>query len=276
MKLSSYLLMLLLGSFSKSWAFLGDAVYVVGDATQPSRMAAMAKQLAETTKQLNEARRLVRTANTLVQIAGDPKSVVNSMSDLSSAARQMDQIFGTPTTHEFRKLVNASDSLQRSSEFFDKEVGNSFLSGKKQVPRQANLYRAYALAESSYDSFTQLVVADRIVQKNEVKRQEGFIRDLTNATTQAEVDKINASIAASKAAQDASSNQVMKQKMEIDMQKMAMETEKEKLQTARDEEEREELRIARERIAAREAAYAEQFNRRSQASSRISSKFNAP
>ena len=233
MKLLRYLLVVGLFSASKSWAFLGEVV-ILGDATQPTKMAAMAKQLAETTKQLNEARKLVRTTNTLVQIAGDPKSVVTSMSDLSSAARQMDQIFGTPTTHDFRKLVNASDSLNRSSRYFDREVGDSFLSGKKQVSRKSNLYRAYALSESSYDSFTKLVDVDRDVQKKETKRQEKLINDLMNAKTQAEVDKINASMAASKSAQDASSNQVMKQKMEIDMQRMAMETEKEKIQTARE------------------------------------------
>lgn len=265
MRLLGYLLIVLLCFSPKSWAFFGGPVNIAFDSGQAPRMAAMAKQLRETTKQLNEARRLVRTTNTLVQIAGDPKSVVNSMSDLSSAARQMDQIFGTPTTHEFRKLVNANDSLNRSSEYFNREVGNSFLSGKKQLPRQASLYRAYALSESSYDNFTNLVEVDRVVQKNEIRRQERLINDLVNAKTQAEVDKINASMAASKAAQDASSNQVMKQKMEIDMQKMAMETEKEKIQTARDEEEAEELRAARERVSAREVAYAEQFNRRAQA-----------
>lgn len=257
------LILLLCASFSKSWAFFGvEAVHILSDSTQPTQLAAMAKQLAETTKQLNEARRLVRTTNTLVQIAGDPKSLVNSMSDLSSAARQMDQIFNTPITHDFRKLVNASDSLQRASQYFNKEVESSFLSGKKQVPRQANLYRAYALSESSYDSFTQLVEVDRLVQKNEVKRQEGFITDLMNAKTQAEVDKINASIAASKAVQDASSHQVMKQKMEIDMQKLAMDTEREKIQTACDEEEAEELRAASERVKKREEAYEKQFNER--------------
>jgi len=260
---------------SKSWAFFaGGPVSIAFDSGQAPRMAAMAKQLAETTKQLNEARKLVRTANTLVQIAGDPKSVINSMSDLSSAARQMDQIFGTSTTHEFRKLVSASDSLNRSTEYFDKEVGNSFLSGKKQVSRQANLYRVYALSESSYDNFVKLVEVDRVVQKHEIKRQEALINDLVNATTQAEVDKINASIAASKAAQDASSNQVMKQKMEIDLQKMAIETEKEKIQTALDEEEAEELRAAGERVAAREAAYAAQFNRRIQAMGTVPLKIN--
>ncbi|OAI50831.1 hypothetical protein AYO37_00105 [Opitutia bacterium SCGC AG-212-L18] len=257
------LILSLCASFSESSAFFGvEAVHILSDSTQPTQLAAMAKQLAETTKQLDEARNLVRKTNTLVQIAGDPKSVINSMSDLSSAARQLDQIFGTPTTYEFRKLVNASDSLDRANEYFEREVGNSFLSGKKQVPRQASLYRVYALSESSYDSFTQLVEADRAVQKNEVKRQEGFIMDLMNAKTQAEVDKINASIAASKAAQDASSHQVMKQKMEIDLQKLAMDTEREKIQTACDEEEAAELRRASERVKKREEAYKKQFNER--------------
>lgn len=275
MRLLGYLLTVLLCFSSKSWAFFGGGpVSIAFDSGQAPRMAAMAKQLAETTKQLNEARKLVRTANTLVQIAGDPKSVINSMSDLSSAARQMDQIFGTPTTHEFRKLVNASDSLSRSNEYFNREVGNSFLSGKKQVPREADLYRVYALSEASYDNFTKLVEVDRLVQQNEIKRQEALINGLVNAQTQAEVDKINASIAASKAAQDASSNQVMKQKMEIDLEKMAMETEKEKIQTALDEEETEELRAASERVAAREAAYAEQFNRRAQTLGDIPPKIN--
>lgn len=113
-----------------------------------------------------------------------------------------------------------------------------------------------------------------MVQKNEIRHQERLINDLVNAKTQAELDKINASMASSKAAQDASSNQVMKQKMEIDLEKMAMEMEKEKIQTARDEEEAEELRAASERVAAREAAYAEQFNRRIQAMGDIPPKIN--
>lgn len=265
MRRPGYLLTVLLCFSGKSWAFFGGPVNIAFDSGQAPRMAAMAKQLRETTKQLNEARRLVRTTNTLVQIAGDPKSVIKSMSNLSSAATQLDQIFGTPTTHEFRKLINASDSLNRSNEYFNREVGNSFLSGKRQVPRQASLYRAYAMSESSYDSFTKLVEIDKVIQKNEVERQERLISDLISAKTQAEVDKINASMAASKAAQDASSNQVMKQKMEIDLEKMAMETEREKIQTAINEEEAEELRAASERVAARQIAYVEEFNRRAQA-----------
>lgn len=263
MKLFLSMLIGILCTLSKSWGLVGvQAVNIVTDTGQPSRMAAMAKQLAEATKQLNEARKLVRTANTMVQIAGDPKSVIHSMRDLSSAARQLDQIFGTPTTRDFRKLVNAHDSLTRSQQYFDKEVKNSFLSGKKQKPRKANLYRVYALAESGYDSFENLVAVDKSIQIKEAKRQERLISDLTRAKTQSEVDRINASIAASKAAQDASSHQVAKHKMEVDIQKMAIETEQEKIQMACNEERFEELCEAQERLSAREEMLREQFNER--------------
>ncbi len=266
MKLFWTTLIILSLTVSQTWGLLAKGVFILGDTGQAERMAAMAKQLAEATKQLNEARKLVRTANTLVQIAGDPKSVITSMSNLSSASRQLDQILGTPTTREFRKLVNANDSLTRSQEYFNKEVGNSFLSGKKQVPRKANLYRACALAESSYDSFDKLVSIDKTVQQREAKRQEKLTDDLVNAKTQAEVDKINAAIAASKSAQDASSHQIMKQKMEIDVQKMAMETERQKIQTARNEERRYELMKAQEKLATREEIYKENFNEKAIAS----------
>lgn len=227
-----------------------------------AQMAKMTKQLIAAKKQIDEARKLVRFSNTMVQIAGDPKSVIKSMADLASASRQLDQIFGTPTTREFRKLVFASESLSRSQEYFDKEVRNSFLSGKKQIPRKANLYRVYALAEASYDSFEKLIEVDRSIQKTEARRQETLSRDLVNAKTQAEVDKINAAIAASKSAQDASSQQIAKQKMEIDVQKMAIETEREKVKMAYNEEKLHELTEAERRLLAREELQKEAFNER--------------
>lgn len=227
-----------------------------------AQLAKMTKQLIAAKKQIDEARKLVRYTNTIVQIAGDPKSVVKSMTDLSSASKQLDQIFGTPTTREFRKLVFASESLSRSQEYFDKEVRNSFLSGKKQVPRKANLYRVYALAEASYDSFEKLIEIDRSIQKAEARRQETFSRDLVNAKTQAEVDKINAAIAISKSAQDVSSQQIAKRKMEIDIQKMAIETEREKVKTAYNEEKLHELTEAEKRLLAREELQKEAFNER--------------
>lgn len=261
MKLLFLVIIAILCTLLKCWAGF-HAVHILSDSGQPERMATMAKQLTEATKQLNEARKLVRTTNTLVQIAGDPKSVINSMTDLSSASRQLDQIFGTPTTREFRNLVRASDSLIRSKQYFDREVSNSFLSGKKQVPRKANLYRVYALAESSYDSFENLVTVDKSIQKSEAKRQERLVNDLMYAKSQSDVDRINASIAASKAAQDASSHQVAKQKMEVDVQKMAIETEREKIQMAHNEERFAELQEAQKRLSAREEHNREQFNER--------------
>lgn len=249
-------------------------VNVVSDSGHTIRLAKLVEQVKETQKMVDQTRSIVNQTNRLVQIAGDPKSVIHSMKDINAATRQLDQIFRTPTTHEVRQLVNGTDSLTRSGYHFKGEVGDSFLAGKKQHKRRADLYQTYSLFESSYDNFENLVHLDRNVQKREIERQEQLLNDLAKAETQAEVDKITVALQASKGVQEASSFQVMKQKMELDMQKMARDMEREKLETARWEEHQEALRQAREQLKEREALYAKHVQQQSQSRKFIQNNFN--
>ena len=248
-------------------------VNVVSDYGHVERMASMAKHLREAKKVVEQTRSIVNQTNRLVEIAGDPKAVIHSMTDLTSVARQLDQIFKTPTTREMRGLVNGSSSLLRSGYQFKDTVGESYLCGKKQKKRQASLYQTYSLFESSYDNFSNLVEADKMIQERETKRQENLIQDLLDAKTQSAVEKIKTSISASIAAQETSHREIMKRKAEMEMEKLALEKEKEKFETARREEEMERLKEARARLIEREKVFEERFNKRVKTTRFIPEKF---
>lgn len=250
-------------------SLLAIPVTIVGDAMEPSRIAKVVQQIKHAKELVDKSRMLVSKTNRLVEIAGDPKAVLKSMQDIESASRQLDQIFNVPTTHEIRKLVSGSTSLKRSGDLFHDRVGESFLSGKKQVPRNANLYQTFSLFEQSYDNFDDLLDRDREIQKREIERQTDLLHDLAHATTQAEVDKITASLVASQSAQDVSSQQVIRHYYEIEMQEKALKTAQKKAEMAAFEEHMEELKEAKKRVDERERLYGEQFNRRIKASTYV-------
>lgn len=209
-----------------------QSVVVVGDlqskAFHAEKMANMTNQLKRLSQQVAKAEKLVKQGKQMADIIGNPKSVIESVSTLSGATKQLDYIFRNDTTKGLRSLVNSAESLNKSSTRLNKTIGDTVLVGGKARKRNVSLYGAYSLLERMHANYEDIVSEDRALQRREMNRQKALLDDLLKAQTESDRERIRAAIAASKMMQDASTNAVLKAKGEYDTEIKALEVERQK------------------------------------------------
>jgi len=196
---------------------LPSMVTVIGDG--PTTVAAWASQLDQMTKQIEKARVMIDRTDQLLQIAGDPRKMLESMKDINEATRQLDMIFKTDATRSARKLLGSLNRFNSAQARFDKTVGETMIVSGEKRERNHSLYSSYRLLDATIDDYNSIMKNDEKVQKMEHERRLKLSKELEAASTQAEIDKINAAISLSKSNSDASSSALEKKLQELQILK---------------------------------------------------------
>jgi hypothetical protein len=152
------------------------------------------EQLRQLQAQLRELEQVVRLQRRIRDVLGDPVQAGTGLVLEELGAEELGQAYGD-TLREIRRLADASNSLRHTAEdIYGVLEDRTSLGGP--VTRNTGLYRRYAAVEAQAQQVTQ--TQDQVHQRVlDLQRDIGqTTQKLRTASTAAEVDKLNATLAA--------------------------------------------------------------------------------
>ncbi|MST93704.1 MAG: hypothetical protein EXS33_00260 [Pedosphaera sp.] len=195
------LFVILTAPLCAQWIVNDPVNTAVNSAVQAGQVAnhiAILKQWAEQIEKLNRQLRQLEEQLTVQQrirdVMGDPSAAGAGMVLRGLGADNLARSYGE-TLSAVRRLSNAIDSLRRTSDGIYRQLDDRTVLGRDFV-RQEPLYRRYAAVERQADNLAA-VHAETGMRGAALQADLGAtLEQLRSAGTQAEVDKLNAKIAA--------------------------------------------------------------------------------
>ncbi len=174
------------------------AVNAAVQAGQAANHLAVMREWAEQAERLNRQLRQLEAQLSVQQrirdVIGDPTAAGVGMVLRDLGATDLARSYGE-TLAAARRLSNALDSLRRTSEGIYRQLDDRTVLGREFV-RQEALYRRYATVERQADNFAT-VMEETDSRTTAIQTDlAATLESLREAQTQAEVDKLNAKIAA--------------------------------------------------------------------------------
>lgn len=197
-----FLLLLLLGARACAQWIVNDPVNTaVNSAVQAGQAAnhiAIMKEWAEQAERLNAQLRQLEEQLAVQQrirdVIGDPTAAGAGLGLRDLGATDLARSYGE-TSAAVRRLANALESLRRTSEGLYRELDDRTATGSS-FARQEVFYRRYAAVERQADNFAS-VMAETDARGGALQADLAeTMEQLRGASTQAEVDKLNAKVAA--------------------------------------------------------------------------------
>ena len=153
-----------------------------------------AAQLEQLNRQLRELESQLAVQRRIRDVMGDPAAAGAGMALRDLDASDLARTYGDPLSAT-RRLANAIDSLRRTSDGIYRQLDDRTALGRD-FTRQEPLYRRYAAVESQADNLANVHMetgARSVALQGEIATT---LEQLRGASTQAEVDKYNAKLAA--------------------------------------------------------------------------------
>ena len=152
-----------------------------------------ATQLEQLNRQLRELESQLAVQQRMRDVMGDPTAAGAGMTLRDLGATDLAHTYGD-TLSTIRRLANAVDSLQRTADGIYQKLDDRTALGRG-FTRQEPLYRRYAAVESQADNLAAVQAetgARSVALQGEIA---ATLEQLRSASTQAEVDKLNAKLA---------------------------------------------------------------------------------
>lgn len=153
-----------------------------------------AEQIEKLNRQLRQLEEQLAVQQRIRDVMGDPSAAGAGMVLRDLGAADLARSYGE-TLSAVRRLSHAIDSLRRTSDGIYRQLDDRTVLGRDFV-RQEPLYRRYAAVERQADNLTA-VHAETDTRSAALQADlAATLEQLRSANTQAEVDKLNAKIAA--------------------------------------------------------------------------------
>jgi len=188
---------------STAWAQLAvfdPANYAVNAAVQSATQANHVETLRQWATQLENLNRQIRQLDDLLatqrrirEVAGDPVGAGVHVAG-ALGAQDFARSYGE-TMQAVRRLTDAAISLRRTSEGIYRRLDDKTALGAG-FTRRTELYRPYAAVERQADNLEQVFVQTDVREAALQSDLATAVVALRSASTQAEVDKLNGTIAA--------------------------------------------------------------------------------
>jgi conjugal transfer/entry exclusion protein len=193
--------LLLLSTASAQWVVhdpvntaVNSAVHAGQAANHLETMRRWAQQIEGLNRQLRELQQQLEVQRRILDVLGNPTDAGAQMILREFGADELARSF-SETMHEVRRLSSAVASLERTADGLYSRLENRTILGRS-FNRQESSYRRYAAVERQTDNLAA-------VQSAVTERSNALQRDLADtldrlkgAATQAEVDKLQAKVAA--------------------------------------------------------------------------------
>jgi hypothetical protein len=174
------------------------AVNAAVQAGQAANHVAVMRQWAEQAERLNRQLRQLEEQLSVQQrirdVMGDPTAAGAGMVLRDLGATDLARSYGE-TLAAARRLSNALDSLRRTSEGIYRQLDDRTVMGRD-FARQEIFYRRYAAVERQADNFAAVMTETDARAASIQSNLAETLEQLRTAHTQAEVDKLNAKVAA--------------------------------------------------------------------------------
>jgi hypothetical protein len=157
-------------------------------------IARWAQQLEQLNRQLRQLEAQLDVQQRIKATIGDPRAVGAKLVGVNLEADELLRTYGE-TLGEARRLANAIDSLRRTSEGIYQELDDR-TSLRGEFIREEGLYLRYAAVERQADNLNSVQVATDARSAALQTEISVTLEALRDASTQAEVDKLAARLAA--------------------------------------------------------------------------------